>query len=404
MFVLRSLFNFARTVIFTVTFIVAIGMVLAGCTSVRESLEAGSRRREFVIDNTWSRATTKKEFLGFRRMNRMSPIVLEKMVIQANAIDGLLAFDRGSGRQLWRLDLPNGVEGGAQFANGRIYFGASDGQFYCVSAADGKVLWAFAVRAETLAPPTVDGGVVYFESGADVVFALDAETGKQLWTYNRQVTGSLSIRATSRPVIAGEALLVGFSDGFLVSLKKHDGGLNWEKKLGKSVRFRDVDATPVLDGKNLYVASFDAALYSIEIETGDINWSVEDGGYLPVTIGTGRYADRLFYATANGKILVVDKASGKKLKIFDIKHGIATQPVIFKGFMIYGESEGAVIFADAENGAPLKRFVSGEGLMAKPTFVEATNEAFFISNAANLYALKFGFQRASDRLPWQVPQ
>lgn len=367
----------------------------AGC----ESLRTKNAHREFVIENSWTRSTTKDDYLGFRRMNRMSPLILENMIIQANAIDGMIAYERKSGSQLWRLDLKNGVEGGAEAKGDKLFFGSSDGLFYCVSLHSGKVLWTAPARAETLAAPTVDNGVVYFESGADMIYALDAETGKQLWQYNRQVSQSLSIRATTRPVVAGEKLLAGFSDGYAVALRKRDGGLIWERKLGRGARFKDVDTTPVVDGDSVYMASFDAALYSLKLETGEINWTVDEGGYVPVTLGRDRFADRLFYSTANGKILSIDTKSGKVLSMIAVKRGIATQPTLYKSYLLYGESEGSLIVADAGSGQPLGHFSPGEGLVARPAVIDSTGETYFISNGANLFALKLGYRLAAESGP-----
>ena len=366
-----------------------------GCMSFRSS----DQPHRLTLENSWSRMTTKGDFLGFRRMNRMSPLVLEKLVIEANAIDGMIAYDRGSGREEWRIDLVNGVEGGAQVVGDKLFFGSSNGQFYCVTASTGKVLWTFPVRAETLAAPTIENGVAYFMSGTDVVYALDAETGKQLWLYNRQLTGNLSIRGTTRPVVAGDALLVGFSDGFLVSIRKRDGAMNWEKKLGRTNRFKDVDATPVIDGPDAYVASFDSALYSVKIETGDINWSLDDGAYVPVTLGRDRWSDFLYYSTANGRIHIVDKRNGKISRTIVLKHGIATQVSLFQTYMVYGESEGELMVVDIETGKPVAHFDSGHGLVSRPAIVESTGEAFFISSSANIYAMKIGSMVPAFRVP-----
>lgn len=382
----------------------------AGCTglqkTVRETvtnkLRETPKGRSFAIENSWTRMTTRGEFFGFRRLNRMTPLVTEELVVQANAIDGIIAYGRKDGVERWRLPLVNGVEGGAQVVGDRLYFGASDGNFYAVNLNNGQTVWTFPVHAETLAAPTVEGGIVYFESGADVVYALDASTGKQVWVYNRQLTGNLSIRATTRPTVAGEKLLVGFSDGFVVALRKRDGGLIWERKIGKSNRFRDVDATPVVDGSEIYVASFDAALYSLNLETGDVNWTLDDGAYVPVTLGAGRFADRLFYSTAGGKIYSVQKATGRVLTTIPIKKGIATQVSLFRGFIVYGESEGSLIIADAEKGQQVAKFDPGYGIVARPAVIDGTGEAFFLSNGANLYALKIGFKRGADLLPWQM--
>lgn len=388
---------------FSSRFVSGLALALIGASALSGcSMLQRSESRTFQVESSWVRSTLTKEFLGFRRLHRMSPLILDKMVIQGNAIDGLVAYDRDSGKELWKIPLENGVEGGAAVAGDRLFFGSSNGQFYCVNLADGKTLWTFPVRAETLAGPTIDSGVVYFQSGADVVYALDAETGKQLWLYNRQVTGQLSIRSTTRPVVNGESLLVGFSDGFAVSLKKRDGSLLWERKIGRGNRFRDVDSTPVVDGTNIYVASFDGALVSLKADSGEVNWTVEEGAYVPVTLGQGRFSDRLYYATANGSILVLDKNSGKTLSTLKVANGIATQPTVFKEWLLYGESEGDFIVANAESLEPIGRYTTGQGLVSRPAVSDGNNQtAYIISNTANLYALRFGYRSNADRLPWQ---
>src|ERR1700712_3312915 len=105
----------------TLAMVLAAFFLTAGCSTVSQSIGRNGAGHKFTLENAWSRTTLKNEFYGFRRLNRMSPIVLETMVIASNAIDGIVAFDRGSGRQLWRIDLENGVEGGAQVAGDKLY-------------------------------------------------------------------------------------------------------------------------------------------------------------------------------------------------------------------------------------------------------------------------------------------
>jgi outer membrane protein assembly factor BamB len=371
--------------------------MMAGCASLRAQFENEPKARQFVLQRDWAQSTLRKEFLGYRRMNRMTPLVLDQMVIQGNAIDGIAAFNRQTGSLIWRLDLTNGVEGGAQVADGKLYFGASDGQFYCVDVMDGRLLWTFPVRAETLAPPTIEKGVVYFQSGASVVYALDAASGKQLWIYNRQATTPLSIRATTRPVIAGDTIYVGFADGFLAAIKKTDGTLLWDRKLGHTGRFKDVDASPVIQGDLIYVDSFDGSLYCLKQSSGEVVWQTDEGGYTPVTIS----GDRLYYATSTGKIMALDKGSGQTLWSTHLKRGIATQPQLYKGFLVYGESEGSLVVAESSSGRVISQFDPGRGLVSSPAVNESTGEVFFVSNNANLFALHIGLKRPTDLLPWQ---
>ena len=375
-------------------FLLLVPALLPACASLKSAQTPG---RELVLEREWTRQTTVKDFLLYRAPNRMTPLFFESLVIQGNAIDGIAAYDRVSGARRWGMKIENGVEGGAALADGRLYFGASDGTFYCLDARDGKIQWTFPVLAETLAQPTIADGVVYVQTGADIVYALDAGSGKQLWIYNRQTSANLSVRASTRPVIDGSFVYVGFADGFLVALDRQGGTLKWEKKLGRNRRFNDIDSTPVVDGEMIYVSSYDGNLFALDRATAEIRWEVPEGGYTPVTVGTSH----IYYSTTSGSVMALEKATGRTQWSLVVR-GIATQPVVHEGFLLFGESEGGLIAADARTGSVLARFSPGRGMLATPAVHPATGEVFFISNSANLYSMRLGFQRRLADWPWRV--
>lgn len=378
--------------------------VLSGCQSVRknvwERLDSRSAR-ELVLEPSFVRATAATETFTYRRLNRMTPILTDKLVIQGNAIDGLLVYDRKRGTELWRFNVENGVEGGVELSGETLYFGGGDGMLRSVSLKNGALNWSVPMRAELLAPPTLENGVLYAQTGADVIYGLEAGTGKLLWTYNRQVTGNLSVRATTRPVIAGDLLLVGFSDGAVVALRKRDGGVQWERRLGRGNRFRDVDSTATINGNRAYFASYDGQLAALKIDSGEVIWQSDLGGYLPVTLGTGSQSDKLYFATADGRVVELDEASGKELRSLKVQRGIATQPILSRNLLIFGESDGAIRVYDVETFKSLAQYQTGDGIMSTPQVDRGNNEIWFISSAANLYAMKFSYRRVAERFPWK---
>lgn len=392
---------------------VGLSSVLTGCQSMQQSINKTFNKtlslrqgtRELVLEPTFARATTEKENLTYRRQNRMSPILTDKFVIQGNAIDGLVVFGRKTGYVVWRLHVENGIEGGVELAGAgdqaTLFFGGGDGMVRAVELATGKVLWSTTLRAELLAKPTVDRGVLIAQTGADVVYGLEAISGKLLWTYNRQVTGNLSVRATTQPVVVGENVLAGFSDGVLVSLRKRDGVLQWERKVGRGNRFRDVDSTPTVRGNRAYVASYDGSLVALNTDSGEILWQADFGGYLPVTLGTQAYSDRLYFSTVDGRVLEIEESTGKELRAIRLRSGIATQPVISRNLLIFGESEGAVRVVDLASFKTVAQYQSGEGLLSTPTLDNKGHELWFISSSANLYSLKLSYRRVAERFPWK---
>ncbi|MCE9556958.1 MAG: PQQ-binding-like beta-propeller repeat protein [Planctomycetes bacterium] len=70
------------------------------------------------------------------------PVVWGKtLLVGLSAEDSLLALDVDSGREKWRFFAEGPVRMAPVVADGRVYFGSDDGVLYCLSAADGALLW-----------------------------------------------------------------------------------------------------------------------------------------------------------------------------------------------------------------------------------------------------------------------
>lgn len=371
----------------------AMCLFLFGCTTLDQKLESWTERnnkREFQVRTAWVRRTTEKENLGFRKINRMTPVIAGDLVIQGNAMDGVTAYERESGKLKWRLPVVNGVEPSATLIRDRLFFGASDGNFYSVAASTGEVQWTFPTKSENLSEPFLNDGVIYFLAGNNVFYALDAATGRQIWLYSRQDTSQFSIRGGGAPGFRNGNLFVGFSDGSLVSLNAKTGNVVWEIQLNRNKRFRDVDATPVVDGDLVYIAGYDDKLYCVSADKGDVLWRVDGGGYNAVTI----IGDKIIYPTTNNEVWALNKSNGNKLWDFKVKEGIATSVKNLKGVLVFGESQGRMQFVDQNSGKLLGGFEPGRGVLAAPLIDEKNNRVYFISGEANLYSLEAGWVQA----------
>jgi alcohol dehydrogenase (cytochrome c) len=135
-----------------------------------------------------------------------SPVIYKgKMYI--NAKYKTFAIDAATCAQLWENDyIPQDPEHeqaagrGVAFYEGRLFRGTSDGHVIALDAATGKLLWdarvtnAYLGFSISLAPVAFEGKVFVGESGADSgikgrVFALDANTGAVVWSFDLIPTG-----------------------------------------------------------------------------------------------------------------------------------------------------------------------------------------------------------------------
>lgn len=374
-------------------FLLLFVLLNSGCQHLRKNV--GSKR--FTIEKQWVASTLSEEYLGFRHTHRMTPIVTEQLVIQGNAIDGISAYNRKTGHMVWKLKLKNGVEGGAQLVDRTLYFGAGDGFFYSVDIDQGLINWTTPIRSEGLGTPLVKNNVVYFLSGNNILYAIDAKSGKMKWQYNRRNPSMVSIRGGSQPVLVGNQLYVGFSDGYLVAIHKAKGSVIWEKSLNPNSRFKDIDGTPVIEGDRLYISSFDNRLYCLDRKKGRIIWVVDEGGYTTVTLSK----KRIFYSTSTGHVVALDKQSGKRIWRIKLDKGQGTQPVLYRGLLVFGVSGGDLKVVSASSGEEVSHYAPGRGVMSSPFVDKTTGQVYFISANANLFVLKMGWKSPAETLPWE---
>ena len=375
------------------TTLLLISLLSFGC-----ALKQETSPKHFVLSKPFVRDTTATPYLAGRRIHRFQPLFFEDMVITANSIDGMVAYNKSSGGLMWRKNIQNGVEGGATLDGSRLYFGAGDGQFYALDVQTGQTLWSASIKSEGLSKPTIDGDVVYLLSGNNVARALNKNTGQLIWLYDRQDRSNFSIRGGSQPAVDGSLVYVGFSDGYLVALSKGSGQVKWESNLNPQARrFKDVDASPVIDEDVIYVSSYDGNFYCLKKETGETIWSLKEGGYEEVAV-VGKV---VFLSTTDGKVLAVDKRSGKIHWSTQLEGNLVTAPTYTRGFLIVGEFSGGLVFMDPITGKVIERYTPGLGVQSKATLDLDKHEVFFMSGGANLYGIQYDWKKRSDLWPWQ---
>ena len=138
---------------------------------------------------------------------------------QAGPEGGPTGREKGGGE----FNLGAQIKGTVAAYQGRGYVGSWDNYLHCIDLSDGSGIWRFDTGWSNMSNPAVDPevGVVYTGSDTGGVWALDAESGEQLWSYDvgGRVIGALSITA--------QTLLVGSYDRHLYALDRETGERRW---------------------------------------------------------------------------------------------------------------------------------------------------------------------------------
>jgi len=124
---------------------------------------------------------------------------------------------------------------------GRVYVGTADPDDaeYALDANTGKLVWSFAPgyppgdydvgAAATVSPPGYNGfahGVLYFPTKYGIFYALDLTTGKLIWQYNFDQPLGLTLGGRSTASLDGANLVYGMTDG-VEALNAKTGALLW---------------------------------------------------------------------------------------------------------------------------------------------------------------------------------
>jgi outer membrane protein assembly factor BamB len=131
------------------------------------------------------------------------------------------------------------------------------------------------------------------------VVGFDLKQGSTRFTF--QIDGLAELLGD--PVVVGNLALCPLSDGRLVAISTHDGGLRWSKPIGRPVR-----GGMLHKNGYLYWATETGVASCLHMMTGEVLWTAELGAmlqYRPALSGT-----RLFVMTGDRQLLVMRSDSG----------------------------------------------------------------------------------------------
>jgi outer membrane protein assembly factor BamB len=364
---------------------VALGLlvILGGCTSTQSTKSAADKNIRTTVG--FVRATVDGEIKRFRKINRARVLHTDKLLIACNSHDGLVAYDITTGQKKWSYVVPNGVEKEPAIFNNRLFFGGNDGFFYSVNLDTGLEIWKTHIKSEIVATPAYDAqeGRVYFVTTSNSILSLEAESGRQVWSYTRQDPSSYSIRGGTTPLIHKNLIYVGFSEGSFVAFNKSNGTINWEIQLNKNKRFKDIDSSAVIEDEKIYVSGYDDRLYVLSATNGDILNKFEAGGYVPVTLD----GNIVYYPSTNGKVYALNKDNLKVVWEYPVTNGLPTEIAVYKDYVAFGESQGDLILANKKTGEKVSHFEPGRGIQSPIVVNEKRSELYFISGEANLFSM-----------------
>ncbi len=290
----------------------------------------------------------------------------------------LLACDLASGKELWNVLLDDVIGDntgtgprGTPVADGPQVFAQScRGEFQCLDAADGKLLWRVnfvkdfdavfigekgsaqgAARHGYTGSPLVDGPRIIVgvggQHGASVV-CFDKTDGKVLWKSQDDVPGYAGpVLAT----LAGAKQILSFTSDGIIGLDPRSGKLLWRAAVKTS--FSRHIATPVACDDMVVVSSHEAGLLGFCVSAADDGMNVRQAWVrkdLAINFSSPVVVGRHLYGLGpKKKLFCVDIKTGKdtwaKTTALASPAGFVSLLVMQDNLFVLGDSGRAYLIA-----------------------------------------------------------
>ncbi|MBN1351689.1 PQQ-binding-like beta-propeller repeat protein [candidate division KSB1 bacterium] len=177
----------------------------------------------------------------------------------------LFALNAMNGNLLWDYKF-SGTHSAALIASEYLYIQSIDGELIAIRMETGSAIWHTKLGTGlTYSSPTAIDSLVIAGNGDGGITAINRFNGEQVWKFacsnslvrfSRQL--SISPTLTGSPVVSGQVVFCGGTDGYVYALNWRDGTLLWKLNLGAPIL-----STPAISGNGLFISAFDGNIYAL---------------------------------------------------------------------------------------------------------------------------------------------
>lgn len=175
-------------------------------------------------------------------------------------LGGVHAWDAKTGEKVWTKKVPGAVGHSPAFSNGNLYVLSDDslwqGTLSCFDAKTGDLKWEFRSKFGAYTHPATDGKRVFFGDRGGMFYAVDAKSGKEIWSHD---TGGIVLQPASITEDSTK-VLVANEEMFAFCFNASSGKVEWKSDKMGGVSFRD-HAPAIWNNELVFFMSNPAAPY-----------------------------------------------------------------------------------------------------------------------------------------------
>ncbi|MBI1360463.1 MAG: PQQ-binding-like beta-propeller repeat protein [Alphaproteobacteria bacterium] len=246
------------------------------------------------------------------------------------------------------------------------------------AAADLKVKWRVNIgqgsnrKKRLVAPPVIADGRLYVIDADQKVSALDADTGRRIWSKQLKALHKKDNTAIGGGLaVAGDKLLVSSGFGYLAALSTADGKELWRERTDSPL-----SGSPAVIGPRAFVTSTDNQIYAFDVNTGEIIWSdqaIAESARILSSPSPAVNEDLLVAPYTSGELIAYLPANGRRLwqdtlttigrfTPLSAINDIAGHPTIEGGIAYAASYSGVLTAIDTRSGQRLWAILFGSRL------------------------------------------
>ena len=348
-----------------------------------------------ALGDQLQKAWTADAGTGSSSSGRLSavPLVADGKVFTLDAGGRVTAFSAANGAKLWAASVTpenvssrKGFGGGLALEGGHLYVTTGYGTVVGIDSGNGAILWTKSFGGPIRSSPTAAGGKIYFVSTDNVLYALSAADGQQLWTA-RGLPQAATLLSNVSPAVSSGTVVAPFPAGDIGAYDAASGKAAWTDSLTRSSETTAAgvlaDPTrPVIDHGVVYAVSHGGKMVAVSETTGERLWSRNLAStQMPWVAG-----DTIYAVDLGGKLIALSRSDGEVRWATDLPTSTRwSGPVLAGGKLWLISGEGVLVGADARTGQIATNLDLYTAVFISP--VVAGGHMYILADNATLIAL-----------------
>lgn len=288
---------------------------------------------------------------------KLKPVLQGNRLYTAEPGGMVQALNSKNAKPFWSKNINRGILSGPTVAEGRIAVTTNGAGVVLFNQIDGRELWKVHVSSDVLAKPVISKDRLIVKTIDGHVYALKLSDGETLWVVDHGAP-HLILKASSSPVVMGQVVLVGFSDGKLDAIDLQTGAVVWQRSIAYASgasdieRLVDIDADPIVRGNVVYLASYQGYVGALSLKNGEFLWRKPASTYKNIALD----GHTLYMTDSNDVIWAFDRQNGHvKWKQPALKARGLSEPVLMGNRMIIADKTGYLHVLSTRHGGFLAR-------------------------------------------------